>query len=183
MFALSELPDCRLPSCIRQIIIPCLNNFKKADCTRQRTLLYQRLRLPFFMATDDIEGLVLRWSLTTLALSIGMFGMNISLSASCVYPLTTSQGRTQYRPAKVITSHIYILYMLGLATYAAVHSFQYSYTELKLMGGYRQVDVISLPFMILGADAFMVCINYGLITNGLDLKILDMEMLCTFSRH
>lgn len=100
-----------------------------------------------------------------LAISTGLYGMNVALSASCLYLLTTTRGQTQYRPVKMVAFHIYILGMLGLATYAAVDLSQNLalegqpktlWPEKSSPGNPQGEATISLPFIFFGADAFMV---------------------------
>lgn len=124
------------------------------------------------MANNKVGSFAFDFSLlydisVILGVSTGLYGVNVALSVACLYLLTTTRDQTQYRPAKLVIFFIYILGMLGLATYAVVSVSQNTSRlsgitatgNLSPGGLYPQGEAtIALPFMILGADAFMVCI-------------------------
>ncbi|KAF5318026.1 hypothetical protein D9619_012064 [Psilocybe cf. subviscida] len=123
----------------------------------------------------DIRVIGTEFATTFVLISATAYGMNVVLLASCLYFLNS--GPYAHSRPKIIGFHLYILAMIALATQAAVNISQFaSDAGFHLMLGlnidclsssgvasdalppkrYQQVSAISIPFTILGADAFML---------------------------
>lgn len=123
----------------------------------------------------------LRLLVVAIAISIGFYGVNFALSGSCLYLLRSPHRRKRFKERfpKMIWWFIYIFTMLGCATYAAadqVLSFHSTVNENVWLPQsisvafwkdefvpyslYVHAAPVSLPFIILGADLFMVCTWY-----------------------
>lgn len=146
----------------------------------QNRPVYTLTVLAMVFCTLDVIVMEPKEAITLMMISTAVFGMNVVLCASCLYFLNTDKGHVESSPSKIITFHLYILAMLGFATQAAVNISQFAsdagfnplsesfpcdvMTPRPMLPNkrYQQLSAISVPFTILGADAFMVCI--GLVT-------------------
>lgn len=162
---------------------------RKADYSRPRAHLplFIMLSEALVVTLEDLKQIII-----TAAVSAGMYGINVALSISCLYLLTTTKGHIRYPPAKMILGHFYILAVLGLATHAAVYVSQFLVEEVGSAnitgqegpyGPYHDEIPISLPFVILTADAFMVCTSPALLSTMSFTINLGLEVLYFIPRH
>lgn len=100
--------------------------------------------------------------------STAIYGVNLALGASCLYLLKSATPLRKDRRTKAVVLVLYVSGMLGFASQAIVHVTQMKLGEVgaffawphsppgtTIWGG-SQSSPMSLPFVILGADMFMV---------------------------